>query len=260
MPALQNVEMAFMKWPPESSFDIEDLSSMRLSLRKLDNAGYHALWSRKDSTDELSLRETLWICWILERSHSTLEAITRSNRTLLLSGTDLLRILDIRSFVALERLEIMYQVDSNDPRMIESVVGMFPQLRVLEIHRYPSHDNERAPMNEIVTMLSRLKELHVLRLNLPSPYHPLRHVKTGRHRVFEKQAQIVADVFRLSQLCEIAFLHENSWATFYIDRHPRGSMTNLFYDKSSHRREFLYVASPTPRSSRPNPTISAVRK
>ncbi|OBZ67379.1 hypothetical protein A0H81_12717 [Grifola frondosa] len=334
MPALQNLEMDFLQWPPESPFDIEDLSSMQLSLRKFDYDGCHSFWSRPD-TDDLVLREIRWISnhpltlygfcpgpevsllsllavmpsmtsltlklaqkinqpplllWprgsrrdvnisnlrdlvvsyphpddeIFSHLPSELRGIsirdspryyitnvyiTTSNRTPLLSGTDLLRILNTRTFATLERLEIVYRADSNDPQMIECVVGMFPQLQFLEIHRYPSHDNERPPMNEIVTTLSRLKTLRVLRLNLHSPHHPPWKVRTENSDVLEKRAQIVADAFRLSQLREIAFIqsnhHENYWATWYIDRDARGCMINLFYeDKSSHSLEFIDEIGP----------------
>ncbi|OBZ67535.1 hypothetical protein A0H81_12508 [Grifola frondosa] len=151
------------------------------------------------------------------------------NRAPLLSGIDLLRILDIRTFAALERLEIVYRADSSDLQVIESIVDMFPQLRSLEIHRYPSHDKERS--------------------HLKKKFHPSLKVTLESLGVLGERAQIVADAFRVSQLVEVAFIrrnfHENYWATWYIDRDPYGSITNLFYEtRSSHSCDFYDEIGP----------------
>ncbi|OBZ67618.1 hypothetical protein A0H81_12503 [Grifola frondosa] len=183
------------------------------------------------------------------------KCVMAPNRTPVLSGTDLLRILNTQAFIALERLEIVYRVDSGDPQMMESIADMFPELRFLEIHRYPSDDSEKSALKEIVTTLSRLKNLRVLRLNLHPTSHPPFEVILESLDVLGERAQIVADAFALSQLSEVAFLrrnyYHNYWATWYIDRDPHGGVTNVWYErKSTHYNEFYDEMGPVPRRRR----------
>ncbi|OBZ67601.1 hypothetical protein A0H81_12505 [Grifola frondosa] len=133
------------------------------------------------------------------------------------------------------RYYICNKVDSGDPQMVESIVNMFPELRFLEIHRYPSDDSEKSASKEIVTTLSRLKNLRVLRLNLHSTSHPSFEVVLESIDVLGERAQVVADAFPLSQLSQVAFLrrnyhHENYWATWscrLLSSNPRAQYDSL---------------------------------
>ncbi|OBZ67600.1 hypothetical protein A0H81_12504 [Grifola frondosa] len=74
-PALQNLEVLSYRWPARSPFDIEELKSMQLSLRKFKSSTCGSFWSYPVNRDLIPL-EAAWTWWILEKSRLTLESLT----------------------------------------------------------------------------------------------------------------------------------------------------------------------------------------
>ncbi|OBZ67609.1 hypothetical protein A0H81_12502 [Grifola frondosa] len=224
--AQSTLQPSLLLWPRGSRRDI-DLSNLRYFIISYPHPDDEIFAHLPSELRGISIRDS-------PRYYIHNKCVMAPNRTPLLSGTDLLRMLNTRTFAALERLEIVYRADSSDSQLPGSIVNMFPELRFLEIHRYPSHDNERYPL-DIVTTLSRLKKLRVLHLNLHSSRWPSWEVIPEPLDVLGERAQVVAGAFSLSQLSEVAFLrrnhHENYWATW-----------------SSYGREFFDETGPVYRS------------
>ncbi|KAI0634144.1 hypothetical protein C8Q77DRAFT_731565 [Trametes polyzona] len=110
----------------------------------------------------LSLRD-----WPRYYYHARARDLRLSWAAPVLTASECLRILTRMATPCLRLLEVVYIADSADDALLHYIATAYPRLERLEIHRYRAErDEDEAPYEHIVRMLSPLKTLHRLRLNL----------------------------------------------------------------------------------------------
>ncbi|KAI0750216.1 hypothetical protein C8Q80DRAFT_1315335, partial [Daedaleopsis nitida] len=103
----------------------------------------------------------------------------------------------------LRALEVEYGVDDAEADLLSEIVGRFPRLTMLELHRLPKELYAEVPVESIARALSPLAQLRILRLNFALPGEPRPHLVIDRETYRPGPGRFAAfykvwDVCRLS--------------------------------------------------------------
>ncbi|KAI0327873.1 hypothetical protein GY45DRAFT_1307885 [Cubamyces sp. BRFM 1775] len=126
-----------------------------------------------------TLRQLSLRCWphhYLHQHRHDLKAMARLGwQSQLCTAADLRSVLRRCSFDSLEDLEIEYEEDEHEERLLRSIPELFPHLTYLTIYRYRKAGSSSVRVADIAQALSPLRMLRMLRihLDLAEAPHPL---------------------------------------------------------------------------------------
>ncbi|EJD44506.1 hypothetical protein AURDEDRAFT_184982 [Auricularia subglabra TFB-10046 SS5] len=203
----------------------------------------HVFRSLPGDLQELSLRDS--------PRYYTMRRYYRTTWTSepLQSSSDVIRIFTVLSAANLNSLELAYLEDDKEFQMLALLSQSCPNLRLLELHRYPAtpsfqdawYKNElRIPVDAIADSLAAFECLRVLKLNLS-----FTDADVGRHKgtipldywdrlaeFIEAQRQTI--VARLPQVKMLSILHSSrrgmGWHTWSIRRGDSTGNAGVVYE------------------------------
>ncbi|OJT02329.1 hypothetical protein TRAPUB_7151 [Trametes pubescens] len=151
---------------------------------------------------------------------------------LLLSSSSCLKILRRMNLTRLTDLELVYQADNAEEDLLRYLSSEIPYLAHLEIHRYRSDGDSCVPYGRIANILTGLRSLHTLHLNLNFDetcgiYCNKSHLRDHWRQELEA---IGFEILHITQtgpeLAFIALLHHrqvnSQWVEFYPSWHAKG--------------------------------------
>ncbi|KAH9830275.1 uncharacterized protein C8Q71DRAFT_372158 [Rhodofomes roseus] len=147
-------------WPKayHAQFPWPDLDNLTMSFPCFDDRIYSHL---PQTMRHLSLRCTPHHCfipWAQYYVHSPLP-----------DASEMLEILSKVDTPHLERLEVEYRADFAEDDLLLCITKRFPQLTLLEIHRFRSQGSSDLAITDIALRLARLQNLRTLRAYLDTP-------------------------------------------------------------------------------------------
>ncbi|KAL1948562.1 hypothetical protein VTO73DRAFT_12637 [Trametes versicolor] len=174
------------------------------------------------------------------------EYYSRAWRSPILSATEALFILRRLRAPGLAVLELVYFADEADDDLLALIAHAFPKLQYLQLHRYRRSSEEVVDHQYIARILSALKSVLVLRLNLDFPGDPGEYkpnvgngsaLKQWRRQLSTFGSEILDTLEPCPLLRCIALLYHGEppsmWVWFY--RSPQGA--RRAYDKAPNRRD-----------------------
>ncbi|KAI0772749.1 hypothetical protein BD413DRAFT_33389 [Trametes elegans] len=148
----------------------------------------------------LSLRD--WPRYYISRYSQRCQLLPDSWVAPILTATECLHILERMDLPRLQSLEVVYEVDDEDERLLHRISTCYPHLSDLEIHRYRKNDHrEVVPHQHIAHTLGSIPHLRRLRLNLRFPNEPIPFYGVDLQRRIEKRRVLDWD----NHLCGLAW-------------------------------------------------------
>ncbi|OJT02127.1 hypothetical protein TRAPUB_7422 [Trametes pubescens] len=124
-----------------------------------------------------------------------------------LTSSECLTILKRISAPQLSILELVYEADAAEDELLQYLPRAFPLLQELELHRYPASSADAVPYLHITRMLTAIKYLRALYLNLDITEDVYKSWKAPRNRKLQDQLvrsrnQRGRELVRVLQSCE----------------------------------------------------------
>ncbi|KAI1792789.1 hypothetical protein LXA43DRAFT_316351 [Ganoderma leucocontextum] len=151
--------------------------------------------------------------------------------TPILLDHDILSILRRMELPLLRSLEIVYKIteENSDSELISYVVGAFPHLEHLEVHRYRYRRNMSTRHKPIAEILSRAQSLRTVRLNLDFHDDPLAYCGNPYPHLRDKWLQTLRkergpEIVEVMQACplleRVAILYHDRPSSVWVEFYP----------------------------------------
>ncbi|TFY69875.1 hypothetical protein EVG20_g2971 [Dentipellis fragilis] len=159
------------------------------------------------------------------------------------------------SFTSLEDLEVAFKADAQDRALIDHITSSFPNLHLLQVHRYRAEGETAADVESALNYTAQaISSLHYLRhfrmyLNLPDDDYRLKElrpygdIKTAtRKKEFQELLQRYATLTAqhcgralqmVDFLCSSVF-NTRIWMRFYVERDDDDRLVVRFEEGSTY--------------------------